>query len=80
MCIINYQTMIYTQFFTYKCLWHCNYDEMCYHLPAVDINNHIINDRHQHTHTCHYVTQIVPVFVHTDDKTYNCSASAEYRC
>jgi len=53
---------------------------LCYDLPAVDINNHIINERHQHTHTCHYVSQIVPVYVHTKDQAYNCTGTAGYHC
>ena len=82
MCFINYYKMLYMRFFYILTNVYDTATTMtCVNdLPAVDVNNHIINERYQHTHTCHYVTQIVPVFVHTDDKTYNCSASAEYRC
>jgi len=41
---------------------------LCYDLPAVDVNNHNIHERYQHTHTCHYVPLIVPVFIRTDKK------------
>jgi len=68
MCFINYYKMLYMHFFYILTNNYVTATTMtCVNdLPAVDINNYIINERYQHTHTCYYVTQIVPVFIHTN--------------
>jgi len=79
----NVLLLIFKPYFNYGILrikqTCCKSDNLRYVLPAVDVNNYITHERHQHTHACHYVSQIVPVYIHTGNHAYKCTASTGHQ-